>query len=288
MVLRRLSLPAVAVAALCVAACAPSSPPTGAPPPAATPASAGSATTPGAAGTGAATPAMDTGTALVAYQWQLETATDAAGQSIAAFFPAPPGSADGRLGLAFADGRVAVTGGCNRISGGYRLLDATNIEVSPAVSTMMACPPPQAKADAAVADFLRGALQVGVTGDAAAPRLRLAAANGTTLTFGGTPTPETRFGGPGTRAFLEVSPAPCAAPATRPCLTVRDRHFDDKGLQSAPPGEWRALPDGIEGYAPVEGQQQVVRVKRFESAAAGGEPKVHYVFDMVVESRTVP
>jgi hypothetical protein len=48
------------------------------------------------------------------------------------------------------------------------------------------------------------------------------------------------------------------------------------------------LPEGIEGYAPTPGQQQVVRVKRFEApAAAGGEPAVHFVFDMVVESRTV-
>lgn len=108
--------------------------------------------------------------------------------------------------------------------------------------------------------------------------------DGATLTFGGTPTPETRFGGPGARAFLEVSPEPCVAPApaTPPCLMVRDRHFDENGLASGVPGEWRALPEGIEGYAPVAGEQHVVRVKRFEQA--GTE---HFVLDLIIETRTL-
>ena len=214
------------------------------------------------------------------------SASDAAGQSIAALFPAP----DHPLGIEFADGRLGVTGGCNRISAGYQLVDSTQLQVGQGVSTMMACPPPLANADAAIAKFLTGTLQVAVEGEAGAPRLRLAATDGSTLTFNGTPTPETRFGGPGTRAFLEVSPQPCAAPApaTPPCLMVRDRHFDENGLASGAPGEWRPLPDGIEGYTPVQGEQHVVRVKRFEQAgAAGSEPTVHYVLDMVIETRTI-
>jgi hypothetical protein len=134
------------------------------------------------------------------------------------------------------------------------------------------------------AKFLSGTLQVAVAGEAGAPQLRLASADGTTLTLGGTPTPETRFGGPGARAFLEVSPEPCVAPApaTPPCLMVRDRHFDENGLASGVPGEWRALPEGIEGYAPVAGEQHVVRVKRFEQA--GTE---HFVLDLIIETRTL-
>ena len=183
-----------------------------------------------------------------------------------------------------------MTGSCNRISAGYALLDGAQMQVSPGASTMMACPPPLASADAAIAGFLSGTLQVSIGGGTGAPQLRLAAANGSVLTFDGTPTPETRFGGPGARAFLEVSPKPCVAPApaARPCLMVRDRHFDENGLASGSPGEWRALPEGIEGYTPVDGEQHVVRVKRFEQAgAAGGPPTEHFVFDMIVEARTV-
>ena len=155
---------------------------------------------------------------------------------------------------------------------------------------MMACPPPLGDADAAFARFLTGTLTVALTGEAGAPELRLAAADGSALTFSGTPTPETRFGGPGTRAFLEVSTEPCVAPApsTPPCLMVRDRHFDENGLASGAPGEWRPLPEGIEGYTPRAGEQHVVRVKRFEQGgAAGGEPTVHFVLDLIIETRTV-
>jgi heat shock protein HslJ len=274
---------ALVVAALCMAGCSRSTPPDTSAPAATAPAVA--STPAGPAGPAAATPAPDTATTLVAYRWQLASASDAAGQSIAAFFPTP----DRPLGIEFADGRLGVTGGCNRISAGYQLLDSTQLQVGQGISTMMACPPPLGDADAAFARFLAGTLQIAVTGEAGAPQLRLAATDGSALTFNGTPTPETRFGGPGARAFLEVSPEPCVAPApaARPCLMVRDRFFDENGLASGTPGEWRALPDGIEGYTPVEGAQQVVRVKRFEQAgAAGGEPKVHYVLDLVIETRT--
>jgi len=272
---------ALVVAALCVAGCSRSTPPDASAPAATAP---DVASTP--AGPAAATAAPDTATTLVAYQWQLVSASDATGQSIAAFFPTP----DRPLGVEFGDGRLGVTGGCNRISAGYQLLDSTQLQLSPGMSTMMACPPPLGDADAAFGKFLTGTLQVALEGETGAPRLRLAAADGSTLTFSGTPTPETRFGGPGARAFLEVSPRPCVAPAptARPCLMVRDRHFDENGLASGAPGEWRALPEGIEGYTPVEGEQHVVRVKRFEQAgAAGGEPTVHYVLDLVIETRTI-
>jgi len=268
---------ALVVAALGVAGCARSTPPESPAPQA--------ASAPAVASTPAA-PTADTATTLTAYQWQLKRATDAKGQSIGAFFPAP----DKPMGVEFGDGRVGVTGGCNRISAGYQLLDTTQLQLSPGMSTMMACPPPLGDADAAFARFLTGTLTVALTGEAGAPELRLAAADGSALTFSGTPTPETRFGGPGTRAFLEVSTEPCVAPApsSPPCLMVRDRFFDEQGLASGSPGEWRPLPAGIEGYTPRPGEQHVVRVKRFEqAAAAGGEPTVHFVLDMIIETRTI-
>ena len=264
-------------AALCMAGCAPSTPPS-APAPEVTAGKAVAAAEPA--------PVADLGTRLSAFRWQLTSAADASGQSIAALFPGP----ENLLGIEFAGGQIGVTGGCNRIGAGYQLLEPAQLQVGPGRSTMMACPPVLASADTAMARFLTGTLQVEITGDAGAPVLRLAAQDGTKLTFNGTPTPETRFGGPGTRAFLEVSPDPCQppAPTARPCIMVRDRNFDEQGLPSGNPGEWRALPEGIEGYSPVAGQQHVVRVKRFETpGAAGGAPQVHFVYDMTVETRTI-
>lgn len=232
------------------------------------------------------TPAPALGATLAAHRWQLESATDAAGQPIGALFPGPAN----RLGVEFADGQLGVSGGCNRLGMAFQVLEPAQLQLGQARSTMMACPPPLADADAAFAKILAGTLQAEIQGAAGSPVLRLTAVDGTALTFSSQPTPETRFGGPGTRAFLEVSPEPCEPPADaeRPCLKVRDRYFDEQGLPSGTPGEWRALPEGIEGYAPTAGEQQVVRVKRFETPGAGGtEAVAHYVLDMVVESRTI-
>lgn len=275
------SLAILVLAVSCLVGCSQGTSP---PPATATGPAATAPADPPAADAAAAT-TQDAARLLLAYQWQLVAATDAAGNSLAAFFPPeqPP------LGLVVAEGRLSVTGSCNRINAGYHLVDGQRLEVGPAQSTMMQCPPPLAAADAAMAGFLRGALQFSIATEATAPRLQLTAPGGEMLAFDGTPTPETRFGTAGTRAFLEVSPEPCAPPAAETCLRVRDRAFDENGLRIDPPGEWRMLPTGIEGYAPATGEQQVVRVKRFEQPGAnGGEPVQHFVFDMVVETRTVP
>lgn len=229
--------------------------------------------------------ALDLATTLPANHWKLVTAVDGSGQSLARFFPNP----DQPLGIDFAEGGAHVTGGCNRISASYQVTAPDQVQFGPGRSTMMACPPPLGDADKAMAMFLTGTLQARLTDEAGTPLLTLAMLDGTTLTLKGSPTAETRFGGPGARAFLDVSTEPCPAPATSPpCLMVRDRSFDEQGLESGAPGEWRALPEGIEGYTPTAGQEQVVRVKRFEVAdAAGGAAGTHYVFDMVVRSSTV-
>ena len=232
--------------------------------------------------------AIEVASGLSAYRWQLRTATDARGQSLAALFP----SAERPLVLGFADGRVNVEGACNRMGASYQLLEGGKIQVGQAMSTMMACPPPLDRVDAAVAAVLAGTLQVAIEGTAEAPTLRLVAADGSILQLAGAPTPETRFGGPGTIAFLEVAAqsGPCEDPpaSERRCLMVRERHFDADGLATGTPGEFRPLPSGIEGYMPTEGQRQVLRVKRFQrEAAAGGEPEVHFVLALVIETEIV-
>ncbi len=281
MILNYRRVVALMVASFCVVGCSPKVPSS------TSDADSAAAAAEPAAPAAAAPPAAlapDLGPTLLANRWQLESATDGSGQPIQALFPGP----DNRLGIEFVEGQLGVTGGCNRLGAGYQLLEPSELQLGPARSTMMSCPPPLAAADAAIAKFLTGTLQAELQGEAGAPVLRLSAEDGTALTFSGQPTPETRFGGSGVRAFLEVSPEPCEPPAERPCLMVRERMFDEQGLPSGTPGEWRALPDGIEGYAPVAGEQQVVRVKRFESPGnEGGEPMVHYVFDMIVETRTV-
>lgn len=229
--------------------------------------------------------APDAAASLVAYRWQLQSARDAQGQQIAVLAPAP----DRVLGIDFVDGAVSVNGGCNRLSVPYTLTDAGQLQLGQGRSTMMACPPPLGDIDAAFTSFLSGTLTIVLSNMPDVPMLQLAAANGTTMSFTGTPTPETRFGSAGTRAFLEVSAEPCApdAGSTPPCLVVRDVQFDEQGLRTGTPGEWRPLPDGVEGFSTEPGASYVVRVKRFEQASAsGGEPAVFFIYDMTVEART--
>lgn len=229
----------------------------------------------------------DLSISLPAHHWRLTAATDAQGETLAALFP----GADRLMGLSFTEGRINVEGGCNRMSGPYELT-GDQIEIGRMSSTMMACPPPLEASDKAMSDALVGKLTAGIEGDATAPVLRLVSANGATLMLQGAPTPETRFGGPGERIFLEVAAerGACGEGATRnrTCPQVRERRYDDAGLIVGEPGPWRPLTTEIEGYTPTEGERQVLRLKRFERAGAtGGEPDEHLVLDMIVEREQV-
>lgn len=86
-------------------------------------------------------------------RWTLQGATDASGRPIAAVSPhGTPVHA-----VVFADGSLAIEGGCNRMGGRYRI-DAQGRLVVPEIqSTLMACADEaRMAADSAVAGLLRG------------------------------------------------------------------------------------------------------------------------------------
>jgi len=222
---------------------------------------------------------------LEAYRWRLESATDGQGRRIDAI-ALPDGHA---FAFAFPASRVVIDGGCNTMRGGVEV-DAGRIRVGRMASTMMACDGPLMQADAALAKLLVDPLTAAIDGSAE-PRLRLVTAASDTLVLVGQPTPEARYG-KGTLMFLEVAAqrVPCNLPPMRiaTCLQVRDRAFDANGLPVGAPGEWRALPGEIEGYAHREGERNVLRVKRFErSGAPADASRFLYVLDLVVESEIV-
>ena len=121
------------------------------------------------------------------------------------------------------------------------------------------------------------------------PRLTLRNAAGDQLTFAGTPTPETRYGGPGERIFLEVAAqtAPCSHPLIpdMQCLQVRELKYDDKGLKVGDPGPFGNFYATIEGYTHEPGVRNVLRVDRYEIKDPPVDaPSQAFVLDMVVES----
>lgn len=256
--------------ALALAACAPAPPP--AEPPAPDPVDA----------VDAATPAI-TASRLDAWHWRLEEAVDAGGDRISALF----GNPEQPLQLDFSEGRVAVSGGCNRIGGGYSH-EGDALRVAQLVQTQMACPQPLMDQDAAIAGLLGGDLAL-ATEDSDPPRLVLTAADGARLTFTGAPTAETRFGGPGERMFLEVASqrAECSHPLIPDyqCLRVREVAYGEDGLRSGEPGEWQLLYEDIEGFEHQPGVRNVVRVYRYNRDPVPADASsIVYVHDMTVES----
>jgi len=224
--------------------------------------------------------------ALEAYHWELARATDPSGRVVAVLQPA--GKAP--LRLDFAQNRIAVSGGCNRIGGSYQQ-SGPALRIGPLMQTEMACVDRSLMdLDAAIAARLQGTLQTTLhAGDP--PQLELRAGNGDTLVFTGTPTPQTRYGGAGTTVFFEVAPqrAPCSHPLipNMQCLQVRERTYAADGTLASQ-GEWQPLYQEIEGYTHTPGTRNVLRVKKFALKHPPADaPAVAYVLDMVVESELV-
>jgi heat shock protein HslJ len=217
--------------------------------------------------------------------WTLQSAAEASGQPIDGLMV--PGQA---FVLRFDGARLAVSGGCNNLSGSWRLSPQGQLMVGRLASTMKACEPALMKADAALSAVLAQHLDVQLPGGST-PSLRLASAAGQTLSLSGQPTLESLYGAP-KRMFLEVAPqtVPCqpGAGGSTQCLQVRERRFDEQGLRIEPPGQWGAFYGGIEGYTHTPGVRNVLRVKRYQRTQVPADASRYvFVLDLVVESEIV-
>jgi len=217
--------------------------------------------------------------------WTLQSAVEASGQPIDGLVV--PGHA---FVLRFDGARLAVTGGCNHMTGSWRLGPQRQLMVGRLAATMKACEPALMKADAALSAVLTQQLDLQIE-PGATPGLRLVSPSRQTLVLAGQPTLESLYGAP-TRIFLEVAAqtVPCQPGAGAPtqCLQVRDRHFDKQGLRIEPPGEWRAFYDRIDGYTHTPGVRNVLRINRYERKQVPADASRYiFVLDLVVESETV-
>lgn len=234
----------------------------------------------------AAAPAAEVQRTLESHRWTLTSATGSKGQPIDGL----PAGAGRPIVFGFAEGRLNIEGGCNRVFGSYRIEDNNRLVVGRMASTMMACEPAAMKVDTLLAEGLAAPAKIELT-PGSEPVLRLVTASQTSLSFQGRMTPEARYGPP-TRIFLEVAAQTVAC--TKPgggasmCLQVRERRFDAQGLIVGTPGEWQPFHEPIEGYTHQPGVRNVLRLNRFErGASSGGSPFV-FVLDLVVESEVVP
>jgi len=220
------------------------------------------------------------------HRWMLVDATDSADQPIKALFP----DAERSFAFNFAGSRLHVQGGCNGLRGSFQIGADELLEVTGAMSTLMACPAPLMEADAALSALLAEPLET-VLVRGVQPTLVLLTKAGDALVLTGELTPEARFGAPAT-VFLEVAAETVECEASvrgdGRCLQVREISFDEQGLRVDTPSEWQAFAADIVGYQHQPGIRNVLRVKRFEPAAGPGLPlgPIH-VLDLVVESEVV-
>ena len=216
--------------------------------------------------------------------WTLTSGTEASGQPIDGLVL--PGQA---FKLRFDGARLAISGGCNNMTGSWRLSPQNQLMVGRLAATMKACEPALMKADAALSAVLAQQLDVQMQAGAA-PSLRLLSPTRQTLALSGEPTLESRYGAP-TRMFLEVQPqtVDCVSGVMRgQCLQVRERRFDAQGLRIEPPGEWRIFHGGIDGFTHTAGVRNVLRINRYTRKQVPADASRYvYVLDMVVESETV-
>jgi heat shock protein HslJ len=246
-------------------------------------ASAGALQAQTAAGPGAA--AATLARTLQDHDWTLQSATDAAGKPVESLLaPGHP------FVMRFDGARLGVQGGCNLLSGGWRLSPQDQLVVGRMVATQMACEPPLMIADAALSALLAKPLSARVA-PGETPTLRLESPEGTALAFSGRRTTRSLYGAP-TRIFMEVAAHRVAcSPAPQPtttCLQVRERRFDDKGLAVGEPGPWQAFSGEIVGYAHQPGVSNVLRINRYKVPQPPADGSAYiYELDLVVESRVV-
>ncbi|WP_313078894.1 META and DUF4377 domain-containing protein [Pulveribacter sp.] len=225
---------------------------------------------------------------LTAYDWELVAMSDRHGRSDTRWRQASPRAPR----LHFENGRVSLHNLCNVVSSSYQLRGSM-LELTQGVSTRRACAEPALnELEQRMTAALSGAISYEVRNNAGGPPLLVLHFNDASRwELKGTPTPQTQYGGPGERVFLEVAPhrVACSQPLMRgaQCLRVREVRFGDNGVRQGT-GEWYPLYTEIEGYQHEPGMRNVLRLNRFkrQQAPADASPWV-YVLDMVVESERV-
>ena len=176
---------------------------------------------------------------------------------------------------------------------GY-MIQGNNMLFVPGAVTKRACPEAGLmELEQRMGLYLSGSTSYEVRNNAGGPPLLvLHFSDGSRWELTGTPTAQTKYGGPGERVFLEVAPERMAcshgAAANAQCLKVREVRFADNGVRQSA-GAWQPLHGEIEGYTHQPGVRNVLRLNRFERpqpVPADASAQV-YVLDMVVETEQV-
>lgn len=162
------------------------------------------------------------------------------------------GPATNRFNFTFDKGRVGIRGGCNNLSGAYRLGADNRMVLGPMLSTKKACAGPLMRADNEILSYLSGITDYSINGRA----LTLITAFQQKLVLKGTPTAETKFGGKGVRKFIEIQ-------NSNQGLQWREVKYNGDWLRIQDNAAWETVYPGIQGFVPENNRQYIVRILEY-------------------------
>lgn len=237
-----------------------------------------------AAGPAAAAPMQPV--TLASHDWELVSMTDRHGRADTRW--RLPGQRPPRLH--FEGGRLSVHNLCNVVSSGYQVQGNTMLLMAGAATKRACAEPELMELEQRMALYLGGPAGYELRSNAGGtPLLVLLFGDSTRWELVGTATPQTRYGGPGERVFLEVAPqrVPCGNPLmpAAQCLSVRELRFADNGVRQGA-GQWQPFYGEIDGYTHEPGMRNVLRLTRYQlkQPVPADAASQAYVLDMVVES----
>lgn len=200
---------------------------------------------------------------LAGYFWDMDAAFDKDGIAQPFWFSKdlPP------VRLNFSkDGYAFAENACNSLNWKFSVTGSDKIAFAPTVSTLIGCNEELTRRQNLVSTGIPQTHRYSLTATTikGPERLTLYVADGSRWEFKPTPTPDTRYGGPGKQIELEIAmdTVPCDSSSTRQCLKARQVRWEMNTTKVCI-SDWEVLKDGVEGYQPTPGRHEIVWVKAY-------------------------
>jgi len=200
---------------------------------------------------------------LAGYFWDMDAAFDKSGAAQPFWFSKdlPP------VRLTFSpNGHAFAENACNSLNWKFKVSGSEKIAFTPTAATLIGCDEEltqrQHLIGVGIPQTHRYTLKA--TPRTGPERLTLYLADGSRWEFKPTPTPETRYGGPGEQIELEIAmdTVPCESGSTQQCLNARQVRWE-RNTSKVCLSDWEVLKSGIEGYQPTPGRHEIIWVKAY-------------------------
>jgi len=183
---------------------------------------------------------------LTSKKWQLVSIAQPGKSATTTLRSGPPAS---RFNFQFVDGRIVINGGCNNLSGRYRLAANNGIALGPMISTKKACSPRSLmEADNEILSYISGVTSYALNGRA----LTLVTAFKQRLVFKGTATAQARYG-EGVRKFIEIVNSDQG-------IQWREAKYNSNWIRIKDNASWETVYPGIQGFIPENNRKYIVRI----------------------------